>query len=117
MAEVEGGAKAGRKHRTYSKEFKLRAIKMKLEEGYSNPRILAELGIPEESVLRDWVRRYRAQGEAGLEERRGNAAKGRPPKKPLTREEELLQRIRRLEMENAVLKKLDELMRRDAGRK
>lgn len=107
----------GKKRRTYSKEFKLKAVKMKLEQGYSNPRILAELGIPQESMLKRWVKNYRTQGETGLEEHRGKAPKGRPRKKPLTHEEELMRRIRRLEMENAALKKLDELMRRDAGRR
>lgn len=101
-----------RKRKTYSREFKLKAVLMKLEEGYSKPRIALELGITK-AMLERWVKRYRQFGEAGLEEQRGRSSAGRPPK-PTTREEDLLRRIRRLEMENAVLKKLQELTGGDA---
>jgi transposase-like protein len=63
-----------------------------------------------------WVKKYRALGEAGLEDRRGRRAGTMPSRSP---EEELRDRIAQLErenldleMENALLKKVKELERR-----
>lgn len=63
-----------------------------------------------------WTRKYREMGAAGLEDRRGHRAGTLPSRTP---EEELRDRIARLErknfdleMENALLKKVRELERR-----
>lgn len=63
-----------------------------------------------------WTKKYRAMGEAGLEDRRGHRAGTLPSRTP---EEELRDRIAQqerkifeLEMENALLKKVKELERR-----
>lgn len=63
-----------------------------------------------------WVKKYRALGEAGLEDRRGHRAGTLPSRTP---EEELRDKIAQLErrnfdleMENALLKKVKELERR-----
>jgi transposase-like protein len=63
-----------------------------------------------------WVKKYRAMGEAGLEDRRGRRSGSLPSRTP---EEELRDRIAQLErekldleMENALLKKVKELERR-----
>ncbi len=63
-----------------------------------------------------WVKKYRAMGEAGLEDRRGRRAGTLPSRTP---EEELRDKIAQLErknfdleMENALLKKVRELERR-----
>lgn len=63
-----------------------------------------------------WVRKYRAMGEGGLEDRRGHRAGTLPSRTP---EEELRDRVAQLErknfdleMENALLKKVKELERR-----
>ena len=68
------------------------------------------------SQVYGWVRKYRAMGEAGLEDRRGRRAGTLPSRTP---EEELRDRIAQLErenldleMENALLKKVEELERR-----
>lgn len=65
-----------------------------------------------------WTKKYREMGEAGLEDRRGHRAGTLTSRTP---EEEFRDRIAELErknydleMENALLKKLDELERRDA---
>jgi transposase-like protein len=65
-----------------------------------------------------WTQKYRKMGEPGLEDRRGHRAGTLPGR---TAEEELRDRIAELErknydleMENVLLKKLDELERRDA---
>ena len=68
-----------------------------------------------------WVKKYKEKGNAGLEDRRGKRLKDQTPR---TREEELEIEIAKLKhelymtkMERDVLKKLDEIMRRDAYRK
>ena len=68
-----------------------------------------------------WTNKYAEQGEAGLEDRRGKRLKDQTPR---TREEELEIEIAKLKhelymtkMERDVLKKLDEIVRRDAYRK
>jgi transposase InsO family protein len=52
----------------YSVEFKLRAVKLFLEEGYTTELIAGELGIGKSTVTR-WVKRYREYGIAGLQPR------------------------------------------------
>lgn len=52
----------------YSIEFKLRAVRLHLEEGYAAKLIAQELGVGY-STLSNWIKRYREDGEAGLEYR------------------------------------------------
>ena len=68
-----------------------------------------------------WVKKFKEKGPAGLEDRRGKRLKDQAPR---TREEELKIEIAKLKhelymtkMERDVLKKLDEIERRDAYRK
>ena len=68
-----------------------------------------------------WVKKYKEKGNAGLEDRRGKRLKDQAPR---TREEELEIEIAKLKhelymtkMERDVLKKLDEIERREAYRK
>ena len=68
-----------------------------------------------------WTRKFKAMGAVGLEDRRGKRLKDQHPR---TREEELEIEIAKLKhelymtkMERDVLKKLDEIVRRDAYRK
>lgn len=68
-----------------------------------------------------WVKKYKEKGEAGLEDRRGKRLKDQAPR---TREEELEIEVARLkhelymtQMERDLLKKLDEIERREAYRK
>jgi transposase len=68
-----------------------------------------------------WVQKYKELGEAGLEDRRGKRTASQTPR---TEVEELRIKIAQLEhekymlqMERDVLKKLDEIERRDAFRK
>lgn len=65
----------------------------------------------------NWVQRYEKMGAAGLEDRRGRRIGSQPPRS--TEEElrdkiaELERRNRSLQMENDILKKLEELERKD----
>lgn len=68
-----------------------------------------------------WTKKYKEYGEAGLEDRRGKRMKDQAPR---NREEELEIEVARLKrelymakMERDLIKKLDEIVRRDAYRK
>jgi transposase InsO family protein len=52
----------------YSLEFKLKAVKLHLEEGYTAKMVAEELGIGH-STMSGWIKRYKEEGEAGLEYR------------------------------------------------
>ena len=98
-------AKKGDKFASYTKEFKLKAVKMYLDEGRSMEFIIKELGIKDRSYLRRWLKNYRESGESGLEDGRGKSktpSRGRPRIDPHSPEEELL----RLRAENDWLKGL-----------
>ena len=68
-----------------------------------------------------WVKKFKEKGDAGLEDRRGKRLKDQTPR---TREEELEIEVAKLkhelymaQMERDLLKKLDEIERREAYRK
>ena len=70
---------------------------------------------------RTWTLRFEELGEAGLEDRRGQRKKDQTPRTELEQAqieiEQLKHKLYLSEMENALLKKLDEIERRDASRK
>ena len=107
-----------------SKEEKLAIVKRNLSGGAA--RVLArEMGCSDRQV-RDWVKIYQAEGEAGLEPKKkpGNPLSRYERRKELTYEEqlqyqiELLQReLLKKEAEVLRLKKLNERKGGDAQRK
>lgn len=70
---------------------------------------------------RTWTLRFEEMGEAGLEDRRGKRKKDQTPRTELEQvrieNEQLKHRLYLAEMERDLLKKLDEVERRDAYRK
>lgn len=83
--------------KTYTKEFKMDAISLVLEQGYSGTEAAKSLGV-HESVLRRWLKEHR-----DLE---GSAFKGQGK---LSEEQEEIRRLKeenkRLKMEKEILKK------------
>lgn len=71
--------------------------------------------------VRTWTLRFEQMGEAGLEDRRGRRKKDQAPRTELERAqieiEQLKHKLYLSEMENTLLKKLDEIERRDASQK
>lgn len=93
---------------TYSYETKLAAVQDR-ESGLSLREIMAKHSILSVTTLSGWIRRYAKDGAEGLKPK----PLGRPKKtssSEMSREEQLLQRIKYLETENAVLKKVRTLM-------
>ena len=71
--------------------------------------------------VRIWTQRFEELGESGLEDRRGQRKKDQEPRTELEKAqieiEQLKHKLYLAEMENALLKKVDEVERRDAYRK
>jgi transposase-like protein len=103
-------AKCSDKSITYSKEFKVRAVKQYYEDGYSPGMIFKEAGFDWQIIgpdspkdcLQRWRTIYKARGVDCLSiETRGKHHKGGRPKINNMTDAE---RIKRLEIENAYLK-------------
>ncbi len=71
--------------------------------------------------VRNWTLRYEEMGDAGLEDRRGRRKKSQTPRSEIEQaqieNEQLRHRLYLAEMELALLKKVEELERRDASQK
>ena len=108
------------KARPTTQEERLEIVQSCIERGMSYSEAAVKYRVSYQQV-RNWVLRFKEQGEAGLEDRRGQRKKDQTPR---TREEELEQRIAQLEhekylleAENWLLKKVKELERRDVSHK
>lgn len=86
----------------YRAAVKEEAVRLFLEEGMTYQAIAERLGIRKAKRIEVWVRDYRKEGALGLQK-----VKGRPRKK-----EDQAAHIARLEMENALLKKFHEELRK-----
>ena len=99
----------GSKRRSFSKEFKLNAVKLYLEGQNGGCKVLSKsLGLNDHRMLMRWVEKYKVQGEAGLEDMRGKIKspfRGHPRTVSVTLEDENL----RLRAENEYLRRLLEL--------
>ena len=105
-AGIEVLAMMGKKHAAYSFETKPAAVRAVVDEGMTKPEAMAKFGIASPSSLKKWLKAYREEGPEALRPK----PKGRPkgsgsPAKEMTREQELERRVRKLEAENAYLKK------------
>ena len=97
----------GTTYKTYDYQTKLAAARDFVDAGISRQEVMTRYGIVSVRTLKKWVQAYRAGGAAALLPK----ARGRPfgsgkAGRSLSREEELEQRVRELEAENAYLKKL-----------
>ena len=61
----KGKGKENRFGKRYGYEFKLRAVKLRLEEGLPHSLLCKELGVGKNSLCQ-WVKAYQERGEAGL---------------------------------------------------
>ena len=91
------------KRQTYSFETKLAAVKALLA-GSTRPEAMAEHNIRNQTQLDNWLVAYNAGGEDALRPK----PRGRPPAS--SENETVDQKVSRLEMENAALKKLQALV-------
>lgn len=117
--KMSGGSrmKTGRKA---SQEERIQIVKDCLENGSNYGETAQKYNVSYQQIY-TWVKKFKAQGEAGLEDRRGKRTASQTAR---TQEEELKIRIAQLEhelymtkMERDLLKKLEEIERSDAFRK
>ena len=102
---IEVLAMMGEKHKTYSFEDKLAAVRAVVDEGITKPEAMARFGITSTTSLKTWLRAYREGGPNALRPGPKGRRKGTSsPPKEMTREQELEERCRRLETEVAYLK-------------
>ena len=91
----------------YNAAFRLKAVKLKLESGYSLKAVAEELGLTDTKQIREWLRRYNEEGEKGLLDRA-------PKMKESTRQRRTEAReLEELRAENAILKYLLEAKKKD----
>lgn len=111
-------------NRHYSPEFKLQVVHAIKTNSLSLNEASSQFRIPSDSTLKKWLILYDSFGPEALKvERRGrgrpktrNPAMPRKSKRPLTREEQLLEELADLRAENAYLKKLHALIQSESGK-
>ena len=98
------GSKKGVLHRKWSKEDKLRIVRLHLEEHQSIKQIEKEQGV-DHSMVSAWVKKYFEEGEEALAPHKGNPYAALHTSKSLSEVERLRLMVAKLEVENARLKK------------
>lgn len=109
-------ARCSEKAITYSKDFKIRAVKQYHEDGLGARQIFRNAGFDldvigtgqPKSLMRDWNRIYRAQGMGGF----ATEARGRLGRKPKAMDVTDADKIERLEAEVAYLKAENDFLAR-----
>ena len=117
--KMSGGSRM-KQGRETTQEERIAIVKECLENGGNYGETAIKYNVSYQQVY-TWVKKFRELGEAGLEDRRGQKTAAQEPRTEL---EELKIKMAQLEhenymlrMERDLLKKLDELERRDAFRK
>ena len=95
----------GGKQRTYDYETKVGAARAVVDGGMSKPEAMVRFGIASATPLKRWCRLYREGGAQALKPKSKGRPKGSVRAVPPTREEELAERVRKLEAQVAYLKK------------
>lgn len=78
LSAPRGAGAAEKSSRRYSPEFRLKAVRLHLEEGFSQNTVCTELDVGHTCLCR-WVKLYRAFGEVGLQPAPGPARGPRLP--------------------------------------
>ena len=96
--------KKGTPHRKFSKEEKMKYVRLHLDEHVALMQIEREYGI-RNTLVSEWVKRYLQDGEDALEPRNGNPYAALHRSKKLTEVERLRLLVAKQEVEIARLKK------------
>ena len=106
--------------RKTTKEERITIVRDYLENGLSYGDAAQKYNVSYQQVY-TWVKKYAEFGEAGLEDRRGKRKKDQTPRTELEAAQIEIERLKHqlylAELERDLLKKLEELERRDAFRK
>ncbi len=102
----DGLLNMGKARTTYDFETKVAAARAVVDGGMAKPEAMGRFGIAGLSPLEGWCRLYREGGAEALRPRPKGRPKGPAAKAaPMTREQELEERVRKLEAQVAYLKK------------
>ena len=103
-----------------TQEERIQIVKDCMESGKNYGEMALKYTVSYQQV-RTWTLRFEELGEAGLEDRRGQRKKDQKPRTELEKAQieidQLKHKLYLSEMENTLLKKLDEIERRDVFRK
>ena len=103
---MEGLMEPGGRQARYDFETRVAAARAVVEDGMPKPEAMARFGVASASPLDRWCRLYREGGAEVLRPKPKGRPKGSGAKAaPKTREEELEERVRKLEAQVAYLKK------------
>ena len=115
-----GGGSYMKQGRNTTQEERVQIVKDCLASGKNYGEMALKYKVSYQQV-RTWTLRFEEMGEAGLEDRRGKRKKNQVPRTELEKAqieiEQLKHKLYLAEMERDLLKKLDEVERRDAFRK
>lgn len=115
-----GGGSYMKQGRNTTQEERIKIVKDCLASGRNYGEMALKYNVSYQQV-RTWTLRFEQLGEAGLEDRRGKRKKDQEPRTELEKAqieiEQLKHKLYMAEMERDLLKKLDEIERRDAFRK
>ncbi|NLH45180.1 MAG: transposase [Acholeplasmataceae bacterium] len=115
-----GGGSYMRKARSTTPDERIRIVKDCIASGKNYGEMALKYNVSYQQA-RTWTLNFEKMGEAGLQDRRGQRKKDQTPRTELEQAqieiEQLKHKLYLAEMENALLKKLDEVERRDASRK
>ena len=116
---MSGGSRMTTSRQT-TKEERIKITKECIANGCNYSKIAIKYQVSYQQVY-GWVQRYKDLGEAGLEDRRGRRKLNQEPRNELEKlqieNERLKHKLYMAEMERDLLKKLDELERKDLFRK
>ena len=101
----DGLVAMGVKQTRYDYETKVAAVRAVVDGGMSKPEAMVRFGIVSATPLKRWCRLYREGGAQALRPKPKGRPKGSVRAMPPTREEELEERVRKLEAQVAYLKK------------
>ena len=117
--KMSGGSRV-KQGRETTQEERIAIVKDCLENGSNFGETAIKYNVSYQQVY-TWVKKFKEFGEAGLEDRRGKRIAEQEPRTELEAArieiEQLKHKLYLAEMERDLLKKLDELERRDAFRK
>lgn len=115
-----GGGSYMRESRETTQEERIQIVRECIACGKNYGQMALKYQVSYQQV-RSWTLRYEEIGEAGLEDRRGRRKKDQVPRTELEKAqieiEQLKHKLYLAEMERDLLKKLDEIERRDAYQK
>ena len=118
--KFSGGGSYMKQGKSTTQEERIQIAKECYASGKNYGEVALKYNVSYQQV-RAWTLRYEELGEAGLEDRRGRRKKDQAPRTELEKAQIEIERLKhelhKAEMERDLLKKLDEVMRRDVYRK